>query len=229
MQNVTFLIYFGGFESCMKTLLCFSVRIISREMSFFPDWPEVGSFDLSDPDSDIPYSQENCAVQSAQLTKTCNEHFRCTGHVYSQSLLYIVIGDCCVVILSMYNVCFRSSDFLVDKYKEQLRNHSQAVSCNFCLLRSKFAHYMFIFTCFLDSDVKKRKIIQSNTHKYNKQPIPQHSVNHFSRCYLGASNIQYVELSFSINWELSYQSHMKDLDIKNLYFAWFKKRHFSTF
>ncbi len=154
MQNVTFLIYFGGFESCMKTLLCFSVRIISREMSLFPHWPEVVSSDRSDPDSDILYSQEICAVQSAQLMKTCNEH------VYSQSLLNIVIGDYCVLILSMYNVCFSTSDFLVlwdDKYKEQLRNHSQAVSCNFFLLRSKFAHHMFIFTCFFDSDVKKRK------------------------------------------------------------------------
>lgn len=111
-------------------------------------------------------------------------------NMFTASLLNIVIGDYCVLILSVYNVCFSTSDFLVlwdDKYKEQLRNHSQAVSCNFFLLRSKFAHHMFIFTCFFDSDVKKKKgsLIQSNLHKYNKQAIPHHSVNHFSRCYLG--------------------------------------------
>ncbi len=76
-----------------------------------------------------------------------------TSHVYSQSLLYFVSGDCCVVILSMYNVC------LVEliKYKEQLRNQSQAVGCNFSLLRSKFAHHTYISICFFDSDVKKKE------------------------------------------------------------------------
>lgn len=89
MHNVTFLIYFEGVENNIKRNVPSSLVDLRLGL--------------------LILTLRKTALRSARR----NEDMSRASHVYSQSLLYIVSGDCCVVILSMYNVCFSSSDFIV--------------------------------------------------------------------------------------------------------------------